>query len=782
MAIYAHPSSVLQGLGYGVQQGTSLSNQESTMQSFREQREKEMAQSYLSAALQAQQMAAQAYAMGDRARGDNLEAQAQQYLKSIGQTKTGPGVNDFVFDLSQANKQLGIYQSTSTAENRNPFTEEDIQNMMSGNNGFNPQATSTNTTNANQTNANTTNANAIPDTAPNTTPNTTPDPPSFSPTQLKGLFPNGINIKAQSNTGLTNLFPNGTASLYPQSSTTNQNAGFNPQAPQITPQNLNIASALPLSQPPGTGTGTGTETGTETDTDTGITTTKTGSKFTGNFIDWSSMVDPNAYKDPEVKNALLEMKKRHPNGQLADPKLQQMINDVSQIGQGINAKLNQGYSDLFNELYKHYGYETTKTDPDGTVRKVRALDRNGENIYRNQILEWNKIKDMLAPISMPGWARNIATPEDLVAIDKLRNYEEQQKNSSFGLKLNYYTPDQLESYLNNLKGAYSQLNNIDFKAQAQALGSSANVLRGDNPYNPSQSGGATDFGLSTIQLAPAVEKMPQFKMPQFEEPKPQTLDTSASNVTTTKTPSTRTPGKPKEYPYLNYLEWDGTKLTPVTDTSGTNTSESQLDSITNAIIGVTGGDPAKFDIGEIGRNALSTGGTALKGNSTIITAKDQNGNIQQYKIERGNPTISRENVTKMLYDLSQKQYQGQPVINLGGYKLLFTPNHKELIGIEGNGQKYSIAEYFAGKVPNIKDPADIRDQWNKLVNMAIPHVSIDQQDFRQRAELDPAVQNSYSDETIKNTFLTSILSTPNISTQANANEYFKRKVQKPKSK
>ncbi|HRS01078.1 MAG TPA: hypothetical protein P5545_00840, partial [Bacteroidota bacterium] len=172
MAIYAHPSSVLQGLGYGVQQGTSLSNQESTMQSFREQREKEMAQSYLSSALQAQQMAAQAYAMGDLAMGDNLQALAQQLLKSIGQTKTGPGVNDFVFDLSQANKQLGTYQSTSTAENRNPFTEEDIQNMMSGSNGFNPQATNTNTTNANQTNANTTNANAIPNTAYNTTPNT----------------------------------------------------------------------------------------------------------------------------------------------------------------------------------------------------------------------------------------------------------------------------------------------------------------------------------------------------------------------------------------------------------------------------------------------------------------------------------------------------------------------------------------------------------------------------------------------------------------------------------
>ena len=669
MAIYAHPSSVLQGLGYGVQQGTSLSNQESTMQSFREQREKEMAQSYLSSALQAQQMAAQAYAMGDRARGDNLEAQAQQYLKSIGQTKTGPGVNDFVFDLSQANKQLGTYQSTSTAENRNPFTEEDIQNMMSGNNGFNPQATSTNTTNANQTNANTTNANAIPNTAPNTASNTAPNPPSFSPTQLKGLFPNGINIKAQSNTGLTNLFPNRTASLYPQSSTTNQNAGFNPQAPQITPQNLNIASALPLSQPPGTGTGTGTETGTETDTDTGITTTKTGSKFTGNFIDWSSMVDPNAYKDPEVKNALLEMKKRHPNGQLADPKLQQMINDVSQIGQGINAKLNQGYSDLFNELYKHYGYDITKTDPDGTVRKVRALDRNGENIYRNQILEWNKIKDMLAPISMPGWARNIATPEDLVAIDKLRNYEEQQKNSSFGLKLNYYTPDQLESYLNNLKGAYSQLNNIDFKAQAQALGSSANVLRGDNPYNPSQSGGATDFGLHTIQLAPAVEKMPQFQMPQFEEPKPQTLDTSASNVTKTTTPSNRTPSGPKPHRTVNYPTADNNgSFSAVADTTAASTATT-IPNLVNMVVTAVANDPKRLQSSSLAEAHWAGLKSKMADNTLSVTIGNKNN--QKYIIDQTKPNYA-DTITRIVADVSTipKTNSNEKVVNLGGYDLI----------------------------------------------------------------------------------------------------------------
>jgi hypothetical protein len=777
MTIYAHPSSVLQGLGYGVQQGTALSNQESTMQSFREQREKEMAQSYLSSALQAQQMAAQAYAMGDRARGDNLEAQAQQYLKSIGQTKTGPGVNDFVFDLSQANKQLGIYQSTSTAENRNPFTEEDIQNMMSGNNGFNPQATSTNTTNANQTNANTTNANAIPNTAPNTTPNTTPDPPSFSPTQLKGLFPNGINIKAQSNTGLTNLFPNGTASLYPQSSTTNQNAGFNPQAPQITPQNLNIASALPLSQPPGTGTGTGTETGTETGTDTGITTTKTGSKFTGNFIDWSSMVDPNAYKDPEVKNALLEMKKRHPNGQLADPKLQQMINDVSQIGQGINAKLNQGYSDLFNELYKHYGYETTKTDPDGTVRKVRALDRNGENIYRNQILEWNKIKDMLAPISMPGWARNIATPEDLVAIDKLRNYEEQQKNSSFGLKLNYYTPDQLESYLNNLKGAYSQLNNIDFKAQAQALGSSANVLRGDNPYNPSQSGGATDFGLSTIQLAPAVEKMTQFQMPQFEEPKPQTLDTSASNVTTTKTPrGGGGGGGSKQYRTLNYLSLDGVNAVATADTTNENVPQGSV--IADAYIGQAKDRPEGLTPTKTITAAFNVAKSRMKKKIIPLTV----GGVT-YNINDSDPQLASQYMTRILWQLSNN---GSDSINFNNHKLLFAEDPKsktvKMLGIQTPQGNYTWGQVFNKQVKDLTDEASLEAAYQKFIDMIIDNIQVPRDALVGQNELDPHVFQSHNDDTILREFKEALIGTANIVPHSEAKGYFTKQIKKPKSK
>ncbi|HRS01079.1 MAG TPA: hypothetical protein P5545_00845, partial [Bacteroidota bacterium] len=502
-----------------------------------------------------------------------------------------------------------------------------------------------------------------------------------------------------------------------------------------TPQNLNIA-----------GIGTGNV----------ITTTKTGSKFTGNFIDWSSMVDPNAYKDPEVKNALLEMKKRHPNGQLADPKLQQMINDVSQIGQGINAKLNQGYSDLFNELYKHYGYDITKTDPDGTVRRVRALDRNGESIYRNQILELNKIKDMLAPISMPGWTRNIATPEDLVAIDKLRNYEEQQKNSSFGLKLNYYTPDQLESYLNNLKGAYSQLNNIDFKALAQALGSSANVLRGDNPYNPSQSGGATDFGLHTIQLAPAVVKMPQFQMPQFEEPKPQTLETSASNVTTTKTPRGGGGGGSKPHRTVNYPTADKNgSFSAVADTKEASTATT-IPNLVNMVVTAVDNDPKRLQSASLAEAHWAGLKSKMADNTLSVTIPNKKN--KQYTIDQTKSNYA-DIITQIVAEVSTipKTNSKDKVVNLCGYELISGNVNGELkiLGVAKKdkngkmGKLYSMGEVYALMVPDLDNIGDLQIQMKKLIENIYNQIQIPDKDVISTTILDPYINHSWSDATLK---------------------------------